>query len=210
MHGTSLCRASVNRKHAGGRKKVVGRRPIFGKAPFMGRWWLLLGLLGACSEPVPQAPPSVPPPASKEQPASHLIGVTGAQLLEAVRARDARYVVVNVWATWCGPCREEFPYIQSVTRAFADRGVDLVFVTTDFDSEREAALAFLREQKADLPSYIKQGPDEAFIEAINPEWSGALPTTIVFDSEGRRVRVWNGKVERADLEQALTELVGAG
>lgn len=141
--------------------------------------------------------------------AGPLISVTGPELVERVRARDADYVLVNVWATWCGPCIEEFPYIQRITRSFADRGVDLVFVSTDFDTERDAALEFLRAQGADLPSYIKSGDDQDFINALYPEWSGAMPFTVIFDREGRRVKVWPGKVEAAELQQTLQELVGA-
>lgn len=164
--------------------------------------------LVACtrSEPVPQVPPPPSPEVQALKDAKPFIRVTGEQLIEAVKARDARFVVVNVWATWCGPCREEFPYVQSVTRSFADRGVDLIFVSTDFEEEEDAALEFLSEQGADLPSYIRTGKDGDFIQALNPEWGGALPTTIIFDDQGRRVRAWLGKVSETDLRNALQEL----
>lgn len=140
---------------------------------------------------------------------SELVSVTGPELVERVRGMDARYVVVNVWATWCGPCREEFPYIQSVTRTFADEGVELVFVSADFDTERAAALDFLESHGADLPSYIKTGDDGAFIDALAPEWSGSIPFTVIFDDDGRRVKMWRGQVEEEDLRTTLKNLVSA-
>ncbi|MEM1023633.1 MAG: TlpA disulfide reductase family protein [Myxococcota bacterium] len=163
-------------------------------------------LLTACTEKaaeVPKVPPPAPPAEDLER---ALIRVDGPGFLEAVRNQDADFVVTNVWATWCGPCREEFPYIQSVTRSFADQGVTLMFISTDFEEEEPAALDFLKDQGADLPSYIKTGPDGEFIEALNPEWSGALPTTIVFDDDGERVKIWNGKVEEEDLRATLAQL----
>jgi len=159
-------------------------------------WAGLLGLaLGACRND------------ASERAGTPLIEVTGPELVERIRARGARFVVVNVWATWCGPCREEFPYIQRVTRSFADRGVDLVFVSTDFEAERPAAVEFLEGQGADLPSLVKTGPDEAFIEALSPAWTGALPFTVIFDAEASPVKAWQGRVEEEDLRDTLQELV---
>lgn len=135
-----------------------------------------------------------------------LIEITGAELVQRIAHSDSDFTLVNVWATWCGPCREEFPYIQSVTRSFEDRGVALVFVSTDFPSEREATLEFLRSQKADLPSYLKMGSDQEFIDALAPEWSGAMPATFIFDARGARVKTWFGKVEQADLRATLRRL----
>jgi len=136
-----------------------------------------------------------------------LRSVTGPELLERIRASDARFTVVNVWATWCGPCREEFPYVQSVARSFADQGVDLIFVSADFDAERPATIHFLESQGADFPSYIKTGEDGAFIEAVAPDWSGAIPFTVVFDGGGERVHAWYGQVSETDLRSTLTRLV---
>ena len=146
---------------------------------------------------------------SKSSPRSELVAVTGPELVDRVRSMDARFVVVNVWATWCGPCREEFPYIQSVTRSFADQGVELVFVSADFDTERAAAIEFLKSHGADLPSFIKTGDDGAFIEALAPDWSGSIPFTVVFDDTGRRVKLWQGRVEEEDLRSTLDTLVSA-
>lgn len=169
---------------------------------------LALGLLllTACTERPAEVPKVPPPGPSGSETEEGLIRMDGKQFLAAVRAQDAEYVVTNVWATWCGPCREEFPYIQAVTRSFADEGVALMFISTDFEEEEPAAIEFLKEQGADLPSYIKTGPDAEFIEALNPEWSGALPTTIVFDDDGERVKVWNGKVEEEELRSTLARL----
>lgn len=163
---------------------------------------LLLGAV-ACTEP---SVPKVPPPAPAEVEA--LIPVTGAEFRQEVRARSARFVVANAWATWCGPCVEEFPYIQEVARSYADEGVALMFVSTDFDSERDAAIAFLKKQGADLPSYIKEGRDQQFIDAFHPDWSGALPATAIYGADGKPVKFWQGQVEEEDLRQTLAALAG--
>lgn len=161
-----------------------------------------LGLLGLALSACP-----APEPGSTTPPGARLVPVSGPELIDRIRAREARFVLVNVWATWCGPCREEFPYVQRVTRAFADRGVDLVFVSADFDTEVEAAVEFLRAHDADLPSFIKRGSDQSFIDALAPEWTGSLPFTVIFDGSGQRVELWQGQVEEAELRSTLEALV---
>lgn len=138
-----------------------------------------------------------------------LIDVDGPQLMAKVRDGGAQLTVVNVWATWCEPCKEEFPHFVAVGRAYRTKGVRVLFVTTDFGEDRAPAVAFLKKMGAPLPSYAKAGDDEAFIEMISPKWFGALPATVIFDPQGRRLRFFAGKVDRATLEKTLNELLSA-
>lgn len=171
------------------------------KAVFLAGW---VGLIVGC--PASEPPPSVPQVPPKSSDKAELVRLDAAGWKQAVTSQDARYVLANAWATWCGPCREEFPYIQKLAREYRERGVALMFVTTDFDSDASAAVEFLKAQGADLPSYMKVGPDEAFIEAFHPEWSGALPATTIYDDEGHPVRFWAGKVSEEELRSALEAL----
>ena len=138
-----------------------------------------------------------------------LISVDGPQLLAKVRDGQAKLTVVNVWATWCDPCLEEFPHFVAVDRAYKSKGVRVLFVSTDFGEDVAAAVEFLKKVGAPLPSYLKEGKDEAFIEALSPKWVGTLPATVVFDRAGRRLRFFQGKVDRATLEKTLDELLAA-
>jgi thiol-disulfide isomerase/thioredoxin len=134
---------------------------------------------------------------------------TAAQILDAVKAAHAKAVVVNVWATWCIPCREEMPDLLRLRRAYQDRGVALLLVSGDFGSAREQAAAFLTEQGVDFPTYIKTGDDTAFINAFDPQWSGTLPATFIYDGQGRRRRALLGKSSYAQFEAALLDVLNA-
>ncbi len=153
---------------------------------------------------VDSAPPvagsGTPAPASSEL----VIRPADAAILHAaVREPGAQVTLVNVWATWCGPCREEFPEIVRLERAWRDRGARVMFVSADFDDQLPEVRAFLSKHGVTAPSWIKTGDDMAFINAMAPRWSGALPATFIYDSRGKLVRFWEGKADYAKFESEL-------
>ncbi len=118
--------------------------------------------------------------------------VTYEQLLDAVRGGGATLAVVNFWATWCAPCLEEFPYFIRLGKDLADQGVDVFFVSMDFEEERPAVQAFLAEQGWRGPAFLRVGKDDAFIAGIHPAWSGVLPATVLYSRDGSPVDFWQG------------------
>src|SRR5438876_8541594 len=106
------------------------------------------------------------------------------QLLARVRRGRARATLVNVWATWCGPCREEFPALLAIARDYRARGLDVMLVSADFDSAE--AKRYLDAQHVGFETFFRVGGDMSFIDQMNPRWSGALPASFVYDSTGRR------------------------
>jgi len=128
---------------------------------------------------------------------------TAADVLQAVRAPGAKIVLVNVWATWCIPCREEMPDLLRLRHDYGGRGLRLILVSGDFGSDREQAQAFLREQGVDFPTFLKQGSDMEFIEALDPHWSGALPVTLIYDGSGTLRDSIYGKGSYARFEDKI-------
>ncbi len=132
-----------------------------------------------------------------------LVRATAADVLEAARAPGAKAALINVWATWCQPCVEEFPDLVKLRTAYAGRGLRLVLVSADFDDQQERVLAFLRRQGAHFPSFLKAQKDEEFIDGLDPRWSGALPVSFVVDGAGRIVDFWEGRKDYAALEAKI-------
>jgi len=129
-------------------------------------------------------------------------------VLAEVRRPGASAVVVNLWATWCQPCREEFPDIVRLSREYRDRGLRVIFVSTDFVADRDQARKFLAAQGASGPSFIKEGgSDMAFIDGLDPRWSGIIPTTLVFDGRGRARWLREGKTDYATLKASIDEIL---
>lgn len=142
-------------------------------------------------------------PAATTLPDSAVVIPAPADLVLA-RAQDgtAGVTVVNVWATWCGPCREEFPaLLAAIQRHQPD--ARLLLYSADFEDQASAVRAFLAERGVRDTVYLKTGDDQHFIEAMHPTWSGALPATLVFDRAGQLREFWEGEADSARFERAI-------
>jgi thiol-disulfide isomerase/thioredoxin len=122
-------------------------------------------------------------------------------VLAEVRKPGAAAVLVNVWATWCLPCREEFPDLMRVSRELSARGLRLVLVSADLPDAGAEVVQFLTEQGVDFPTLIKAGKDDPFVNALGREWTGAIPATFVYDAHGKLVRFWEGKADYETIKK---------
>src|SRR6202007_880637 len=104
---------------------------------------------------------------------SRIAGEIDADGLRQRISRERGHVVlVNFWATWCVPCREEFPELSRLQRNLGIRGLQVLGVSTDVAKETPGVERFLDEQRPSFPNYRKKsgGDDQNFIEAVDPSW----------------------------------------
>jgi len=154
-------------------------------------------VLAAAAEPAP-APAAAPARvAVAELPA----------ILEAVKAPGAQAVLVNVWATWCEPCREEMPDLVRFYRDHRAQGLRLVLISADDDDARDEVARLLGALRFDGPAFIKHGNDMTFIDALDPHWKGALPATFLFDAHGTKKKSWLGSVTYDELRSRVSGLL---
>jgi len=128
-------------------------------------------------------------------------------IMAAVKAPGAQAVLVNVWATWCEPCREEMPDLVRFYRDNRAKGVRLVLISADDDDQRDEVARVLGALGFDGPAFIKRGNDMTFIDALDPGWKGALPATFLFDGHGGKKRSWLGSVTYDDLRTRVSGLL---
>jgi thiol-disulfide isomerase/thioredoxin len=133
------------------------------------------------------------------------------EILAAARAPGARAVLVNIWATWCDPCREELPEVLRFYRDHRGEGLRLILVSADDEQDGDQVARVLAEAglPADTPSFIKRGDDMKFINGLDRHWSGALPASFLFDGRGRKRRFWGGPVTYQALELGAAGLLSA-
>jgi thiol-disulfide isomerase/thioredoxin len=120
-------------------------------------------------------------------------------------------LLVNFWATWCGPCREEFPDLVKIDAEYRGK-IDFISVSLDFVEEIDTAVPkFLSEMKAEMPTYLLTSVDEnTLISSISKDWSGALPFTILYNEKGEITYFRQGKVSHETLKGEIEKTLGSG
>ena len=118
-------------------------------------------------------------------------------------------LLVNFWATWCIPCREEFPDLVKLDGEFRPKALNFVTVSLDDVSEIKTGVPkFLTEMKATMPTYLLDVKDpEPAINAVDPKWQGDLPATFLYNEKGEVVFKHFGRVNTAELREAIAKLV---
>jgi len=134
----------------------------------------------------------------------HTIDAAGLRNLVANKSDKLR--VINVWATWCGPCVTEFPDLVTIHRMYRNRDFEFVTISADAPENRENALKFLNRQHASMTNYIFDKDDPyALADALGVEWPGALPFTLVVKPGGEIAYSKMGPVEPLELRRAIVD-----
>jgi thiol-disulfide isomerase/thioredoxin len=128
-----------------------------------------------------------------------------AELQEFIRQHRGEMLVINVWATWCAPCVEEIPDLTTLSKE--DR-VRVVGISIDDEGDViSKVVPFLKKHAVPYPIFVKAGGnDEAFINALNQQWTGAVPVTFVYDSAGKQRTMLVGKQNYVTLHKAVERL----
>lgn len=121
---------------------------------------------------------------------------------------NGRPLLINFWATWCDPCREEFPDLVKLDAAYKGK-LDIITVSLDdLDDIDTVVPKFLRDQKATMPAYLLRTPDEsAAIQMVADEWSGSLPLTVVYKANGERSYTRMGKLRLETVTSEIEKLL---
>lgn len=111
---------------------------------------------------------------------------------------SGKVAVMHMWATWCGPCVEEFPHLARFYRdqLASDGKVDFFAVSVDEPGSKSVVEHFVSSHAAAFPVFIADAPDqEAFSRGINPAWPSVLPTTFIYGLDGRTADIQIGEVD---------------
>jgi thiol-disulfide isomerase/thioredoxin len=141
---------------------------------------------------------------AKEPVTLDTIGEQG--IRELVQNHSDKLRLINVWATWCGPCVSEFPEFITMNRMYRKRDFEFISISADEPAKQNKALQFLQKQEASSKNYIFNGDNKyKLIEAIDPKWPGALPYTLLVEPGGKIVFAKEGAIDPAELKKAIVE-----
>lgn len=114
--------------------------------------------------------------------------------------------LINIWATWCGPCVQELPEFVKIDRMYRERDFEFITISLDEISKKEKALDRLKKLEASNQNYIFNGKNKyEFIEAIDPAWQGALPYTVLIEPGGKILYGKQGLIDPLKLKKAIVD-----
>lgn len=112
--------------------------------------------------------------------------------------------LINLWATWCGPCVAEYPDFLVLHRMYSGRDFEFISISTDKPDRGAQALKFLEKTNSSVTNYHFTGEDiYELVEAIDPDWNGAIPYTIMVDPEGEVVYRHQAEVDFLELRRVI-------
>jgi len=134
--------------------------------------------------------------------------------LKTVLKTDGKPRLINFWATWCDPCREEFPELVKIDAAYKGK-IDFISVSLDdLEDIGTTVPKFLREMKATMPAYLLHAADEdaaiAAITSISSDFHGSLPFTILIKPNGELAYSHAGKIHPDELNAAIAKQLSTG
>ena len=133
------------------------------------------------------------------------------RLKSLLKRESQRPLLVNFWATWCDPCRDEFPDLVKIDSEYRSKGLDFIAVSLDDLKDINTEVPkFLRSMNAQMPTYLLNVPDpEIPIKAVDQQWSGALPATFLYDAKGNLAYRHFGRIAPEQLRAEIEKQVGS-
>jgi peroxiredoxin len=132
--------------------------------------------------------------------------ITAEGIKDLVKNNSDKLRLINVWATWCGPCVAEFPDFVDMNRMYRRRDFEFISISADEPAKKAKALQFLQKSQASNTNYIFNIDDKyKLIEAIDPKWQGALPYTLLVEPGGKIVYAKQGPIDVAAMKKAIVD-----
>lgn len=135
--------------------------------------------------------------------------LTLAEVPEIIENEGNKLRLINIWATWCGPCIIEFPDFIDIHRMYRNRDFEFVSISTDKVSQKEKVVEMLKKFEASNKNYWFSGEDiYQLIEAVDPEWQGALPYTMLIEPGGKIIYKTQGSIVPSELKKIIVNSLG--
>ncbi len=132
---------------------------------------------------------------------------TNAQDLERrIQRLKGKVVIVNLWATWCDPCREEMPDMVRLYNKYRKQGLEILAVSMDDPEEADRVVPpVVRQYRVNFPVLILYQDPNQFADRFDRPWRGEIPRTYIYSKSGKRLKAWSGKRSLQEFEREVKE-----
>jgi len=131
------------------------------------------------------------------------------KLKNLIKNEGDKLRLINIWATWCGPCIIEFPEFVTINRMYRNRDFEFISISTDKAGKKEKALEFLKKQQASNTNYIFSGENiYDLIEVVDKDWQGNLPYTLLIAPDGEIIYKISGEISPLALKKEIVQYLG--
>jgi peroxiredoxin len=128
---------------------------------------------------------------------------------EIMANNSSKFRLINLWATWCGPCVIEFPEFVTMQRMYGARNFEFVSISTDGPKKKDKVIEFLKDKNAATKNYLYSSDDKyTLIEAVDKNWSGALPYTLLVAPGGKVVYSHEGVIDVLEVRKEIMKQIG--
>lgn len=130
-------------------------------------------------------------------------------LRKLVRNDTDKLLLVNVWATWCGPCVAELPELVTMNRMYRGRNFEFVTISLDEPDQKEDALKVLKEKHASGTNYLSAIADrDQLADILDKEWQGPVPHTLLIAPGGKVIWRKTNQIDPLALRRAIVDVLG--
>lgn len=130
-------------------------------------------------------------------------------LMSVISNNQDSLLIINFWATWCKPCVKELPCFYEAHRQFATNGIRVLLVSLDFKRQLESVLKpFLIKQGKGPETWLLDEPDyDAWINKVDPSWTGAIPATLFIKNSGGVKLFHEGEFTCSTLNDTIQQIL---
>jgi peroxiredoxin len=128
---------------------------------------------------------------------------------EIMKNNSGKLRVLNVWATWCAPCVIEMPELVNINRMYRARAFEMVTISADMADKKDAVQAFLKDRQLSCTNYLIKSDDRPeFVDAVDKNWQGAIPYTVIIKPGGEVIYRHTGPIDPLEVRKAIIGYLG--